>query len=315
MATVNTSSGSPHSTPPSAVKAWIEGARLRTLPAAAAPVAVGTAAAVQLGQWAPGRAALALIVALALQVGVNYSNDYSDGIRGTDDHRTGPPRLTGGGMAKPRTVLAAALGCFALAGLAGLVLLWLSGQWWMLIAGIAAVIAAWFYTGGRTPYGYMGIGLSEALVFVFFGLMACAGTTWTQIQQAPWWLWMLASALGANSVAMLVVNNLRDIPTDTIAGKRTLAVRMGDNRTRWFYAILMIIPTPVLAILGLHMPITPLIVALLVAITAIIAWQPIGIVAGGAIGRDLIAALKWTGLSMVWWAVAICLLLVTPTLA
>ena len=130
------------------------------------------------------RASLALVVALALQVGVNYANDYSDGIRGTDDNRKGPARLTGGGLAKPKTVLTAALGCFALAGVAGLALVALSGTWWLIVAGAAAVVAAWFYTGGKHPYAYMGIGLSELMVFVFFGLLACVGTAWTQVQVA-----------------------------------------------------------------------------------------------------------------------------------
>ena len=158
---------------------WIEGARLRTLPAAAAPVIVGVAAAYALGSFHPLRSVLALSVALLLQIGVNYSNDYSDGIRGTDDQRSGPQRLTGSGLARPRTVLSAALGCFAAAGVLGLILVALSAAWPLIAAGIAAVAAAWFYTGGKHPYGYMGIGLSELFVLVFFGLMATVGTTWT----------------------------------------------------------------------------------------------------------------------------------------
>ena len=202
------------------VSDWIEGARLRTLPAAAAPVIVGSAAAHYLGGFSAVRAALALLVALALQVGVNYANDYSDGIRGTDDNRKGPARLTGGGLAKPKTVLAAALGSFAVAGVAGLALVAVSGTWWLIAAGAAAVVAAWFYTGGKHPYAYLGIGLSELMVFVFFGLLACVGTAWTQVQSAPWWLWMSASALGLLSVALLMANNIRDIPTDRESGSR-----------------------------------------------------------------------------------------------
>ncbi|WP_175955301.1 1,4-dihydroxy-2-naphthoate polyprenyltransferase [Schaalia sp. Marseille-Q2122] len=219
---------------------WLEGARLRTLPAALAPVIVGTAAAVNLGAWEPVRAALALLVALLLQVGVNFSNDYSDGIRGTDDHRVGPPRLTASGAVSPRVVLAAALACFALAGVAGLALVALSGTWWLILAGVGAVIAAWFYTGGRTPYGYMGVGLSELMVFVFFGLMATAGTTYTQVMPSdeaalPAWVWLLACGMGLLSVALLMVNNIRDIPTDRECGKTTLAVRLGDRASRWVY--------------------------------------------------------------------------------
>lgn len=220
---------------------WLEGARLRTLPAALAPVIVGTAATINLGVWEPLRALLALLVALLLQIGVNFSNDYSDGIRGTDDHRVGPPRLTASGAVRPRTVLLAALGCFALAGVAGLILVALSSTWWLILAGIAAVVAAWFYTGGRTPYGYMGIGLSELMVFVFFGLMATAGTTYTQLmpRQDSWlpaWVWLLACGMGLLSVSLLMVNNIRDIPTDRQCGKTTLAVRLGDRVSRWVYA-------------------------------------------------------------------------------
>ncbi|MCD4548908.1 1,4-dihydroxy-2-naphthoate polyprenyltransferase [Schaalia sp. lx-100] len=222
--------------------AWIEGARFRTLPAAAAPVFVGTSAAFYLGAWSPIRALLALLVALALQVGVNYANDYSDGIRGTDDDRVGPPRLTGGGIAAPRSVLMAALACFMLAGIAGLVLLWLSGQWWLICAGLAAIAAAWFYTGGKNPYGYMGVGLSEIMVFIFFGLMACVGTTWVQALRAPWWVWVCGACLGLLSVAMLIVNNLRDIDGDKASGKRTLVVRMGRQWSLRAFAVCVLMP-------------------------------------------------------------------------
>ena len=216
---------------------WIEGARLRTLPAAAAPVFVGASAAFALGAVHPARSVLALLVALLLQVGVNYSNDYSDGIRGTDDQRSGPQRLTGSGLARPRTVLKAALGCFAAAGVLGLILVAISGTWPLIAAGIAAVAAAWFYTGGKHPYGYMGIGLSELFVFVFFGLMATVGTTWTHIPSAPWWLWLMASCLGLMSVAMLMVNNIRDIPTDIATGKKTVAVRLGQRASRILFSL------------------------------------------------------------------------------
>ena len=232
------------------VSDWIEGARLRTLPAAAAPVIVGSAAAHYLEGFSAARAALALLVALALQVGVNYANDYSDGIRGTDDNRKGPARLTGGGLAKPKTVLAAALGSFAVAGVAGLALVAVSGTWWLIAAGAAAVVAAWFYTGGKHPYAYLGIGLSELMVFVFFGLLACVGTAWTQVQSAPWWLWMSASALGLLSVALLMANNIRDIPTDRESGKMTAAVRLGDHPSRWVFAACAWLPVAMIIVLG-----------------------------------------------------------------
>lgn len=283
---------------------WVEGARPRTLPAAAAPVLVGTAAADYLGGLHPSRALLALVVALALQIGVNYSNDYSDGIRGTDEHRKGPARLTGGHLAAPRTVLAAALACFAVASVAGLVLLALSGQWILLVPGVAAVIAAWFYTGGRTPYGYMGIGLSELFVFVFFGLMACAGTTWTQIQEAPSWLWSAASALGLLSVALLMANNIRDIPSDRASGKKTLAVRLGDSASRSVYTGCFTIAVITLGHL-VHLIGYPIWVGVVAMIGGAAAAAPaIRPVVSGATGTGLIPALKTTGLYTLAWAIA-----------
>ncbi|MDO5060646.1 MAG: 1,4-dihydroxy-2-naphthoate polyprenyltransferase [Actinomycetaceae bacterium] len=213
---------------------WLEGARLRTLPAAVAPVLLGIGAAYRLGGFDWLLSVLALVVALALQIGVNFSNDYSDGIRGTDDVRSGPLRLTASGLVKPKTVLWAALLCFAVAGVVGLVILFLSNQWLLLIPGVLAVVAAWFYTGGKTPYGYAGVGLSELFVFLFFGLMATVGTSWVQVQVAPIWLWMSASGVGFLSVALLFVNNIRDIPTDSVVGKRTVAVRLGDRAARLF---------------------------------------------------------------------------------
>lgn len=213
-------------------KDWLEGARLRTLPAAGAPVMIGAASASALATFSPGKSLLALLVALLLQIGVNFANDYSDGIRGTDENRVGPTRLTASGLVPRRTVLTLALTCFALAGVAGLALIWWSGTWWMLIVGILAVIAAWFYTGGKRPYGYLGVGISELMVFVFFGLVATIGTTWVQAYRCPWWLWVLASGMGLASVALLLINNIRDINTDREVGKTTLAVRLGWNATQ-----------------------------------------------------------------------------------
>lgn len=211
---------------------WLEGARLRTLPAAAAPVLVGAGAAWDLDAFSWGKSLLALLVALALQVGVNFANDYSDGIRGTDENRVGPKRLTASGVLPHRTVLRLALGAFAVAAVAGLGLIIWSQTWWFLLVGVAAVLAAWFYTGGKKPYGYMGVGLSEVMVFVFFGLVATVGTTWVQSYAAPWWVWVAASGMGLASVALLLVNNIRDIPTDSLVGKRTLCVRIGDGASR-----------------------------------------------------------------------------------
>ena len=289
---------------------WIEGARLRTLPAAAAPVIVGSAAAHHLGGFDAVRASLALVVALALQVGVNYANDYSDGIRGTDDNRKGPARLTGGGLAKPKTVLAAALGCFALAGVAGLALVALSGTWWLIVAGAAAIVAAWFYTGGKHPYAYMGVGLSELMVFVFFGLLACVGTAWTQVQVAPWWLWMCASALGLLSVALLMANNIRDIPTDRESGKMTAAVRLGDRASRWVFAACAWVPVGMIVALGVALGMHPLATC---ALGVGAAAPAVGVslpVLTGASGRALIVVLRNTGFFTLAWVILAGLALV-----
>ena len=288
---------------------WIEGARLRTLPAAAAPVFVGAATAFALGAVHPARSVLALLVALLLQVGVNYSNDYSDGIRGTDDQRSGPQRLTGSGLARPRTVLKAALGCFAAAGALGLILVAI------IAAGIAAVAAAWFYTGGKHPYGYMGIGLSELFVFVFFGLMATVGTTWTHIPSAPWWLWLMASCLGLMSVAMLMVNNIRDIPTDSATGKKTVAVRLGQRASRILFSLCLLAPISVFfalpAAIGTHV-----IICILASLAWILAiFQPVYLVLSGVKGKDLIIVLKHTGFLTLGWALFVSALLISSTFA
>jgi len=267
---------------------WLSGARPRTLPAAIAPVLVGTGAAAGMDSASAVRALLALIVSLALQVGVNYANDYSDGMRGTDVSRVGPFRLTGSGAARPGTVRAAAFAAFGLAGLAGLVLVAISGTWWLLAVGAACIVAAWYYTGGRRPYGYSGFG--EISVFVFFGLVAVLGTTYTQAGRISPEALAGAVGVGALACAILVANNLRDAPGDTVAGKRTLAVRLGDRRNRVLYAGL-------LGVAGL-------------AVVAVMAWQPAGAVAllatpaaaqplravrAGASGRDLIPVLRDTG--------------------
>lgn len=212
---------------------WADGARPRTLPAALTPVLVGTGVAAFQGEIRWGRAVLAAAVALALQIGVNYANDYSDGVRGTDAERVGPVRLVGQQLARPRQVLAAAALSFGVAALAGLALVLLTRSWWLLVVGVVAIVAAWTYTGGPRPYGYAGLG--EVFVFVFFGVVATAGTAYVQLEVVTWLALVLSVGVGLVIVAILVANNLRDIPGDTVAGKRTLAVRLGDAGTRRLY--------------------------------------------------------------------------------
>ena len=225
---------------------WIAGARPRTLPAAVVPVLVGTAAAAGMN-GDPGslkglviwRFAAALVVSLALQVGVNYANDYSDGVRGTDDERVGPMRLTGSGTKAPGAVKRAAMIAFGVAAVCGLALA-IATSWWLIAVGVAAIAAAWFYTGGPRPYGYAGLG--ELFVFVFFGVVATTGSAFVQIERVTPLTGLISIPVGLLATALLVVNNLRDIPGDTVSGKRTLAVRMGDSRTRVLYVVMMVAP-------------------------------------------------------------------------
>jgi 1,4-dihydroxy-2-naphthoate octaprenyltransferase len=266
---------------------WVAGARPRTLPAAVVPVVVGSGVAAGYHSFSAWRAVLALVVALALQIGVNYANDYSDGIRGTDEVRVGPVRLVASGLARPRQVLAAALACFAVAGATGLVLAAVT-SWWLLLIGAAALAAAWFYTGGSRPYGYRGFG--EISVFVFFGLVAVAGTAYVQMRTLDWLALAAAAPVGLLACALLVINNLRDIPTDRETGKRTLAVMLGDQRTRALYAGCIVVPFCVAAALA---PVAPLCLVALAAVP--LAFAPLRQVRSGVIGRGLISALGQTG--------------------
>ncbi|QDB80306.1 1,4-dihydroxy-2-naphthoate polyprenyltransferase [Georgenia sp. 311] len=268
---------------------WVEGARIRTLPAAAAPVLVGTGAAYALGEGSVVRALLAAGVALALQIGVNYANDYSDGVRGTDDVRTGPPRLTGSGAARPGTVKAAAFASFGVAAVLGLLLCAVAGTWWLLGVGALCVLAAWYYTGGRNPYGYRGLG--EVGVFVFFGLVATLGTTWTQALRLSWPAVAGAVGIGLIACALLMVNNIRDIPTDTVTGKRTLAVRLGDTAARRVYVAMIALPVVLALVVALAHPLALLTLAVVPGV--VIAARR---VLGGAQGRELIVVLRDTGL-------------------
>ena len=272
---------------------WVAGARLRTLPAAIVPVLVGSACAVgeRPGGFVWWRAVAALVTALAIQVGTNFANDYSDGKRGTDDpgQRVGPPRLVGWGLASPEAVKRAALLSFGVAAVAGLALA-IAVSWWLLLVGAASFAAGWFYTGGPKPYGYAGLG--ELFVFVFFGVVATVGTTFVQTESVT------ALALGASipvgllATALLVTNNLRDIPSDTVAGKTTLAVRLGDHRTRILYVVLVVgayVCIPFVAGLGAR-PVGAIAFA-----SIFLAQRPVTAVLSGARGPQLIPVLVATG--------------------
>jgi 1,4-dihydroxy-2-naphthoate polyprenyltransferase len=266
---------------------WLAGTRPKTLPAAVVPVLIGSGVALGYGRFSWWRALLALVVALALQVGVNFANDYSDGIRGSDERRVGPVRLVAAGLAPPRQVLAAALGCFVLAGVAGLTLAAVT-SWWLLAVGAACIAAAWFYTGGPKPYGYSGLG--EVFVFLCFGVVAVAGTAYVQMEALSWLGLAAAVPAGLLACALLMVNNLRDIGTDTVAGKRTLAVMLGDARSRWGYVLTLLIPFGIAALLAFFRP-----YALLTALALPLARLPIRSVRAGASGPALIRALGQTG--------------------
>ena len=276
---------------------WIEGARPRTLPAAIAPVLVGTGAAAYDGGFVWWKALLALGVALALQIGVNYANDYSDGVRGTDEERVGPLRLVGSKLAAPKKVKTAAFACFGLGAVLGLVLAATSALW-LIAVGAVAILAAWFYTGGKTPYGYRALG--EVSVFVFFGLVAVLGTTYVQAGRVHWTAIAGAVGIGALACALLVVNNLRDIPTDTASGKRTLAVVLGAERSRRMYAGLVALAFILGALCGLAT-----VWALLALIALPIAVRAVRVVVGDAVGPALIPVLRDTGFAELLYAVGL----------
>jgi 1,4-dihydroxy-2-naphthoate octaprenyltransferase len=276
---------------------WVSGARPRTLPNAVAPVIAGTGAAAWLHGAVWWKAVLALAVSICLIVGVNYANDYSDGIRGTDDERAGPLRLVGSKLAAPGSVLTAAVISLVLAAAAGLTLALLSAPW-LIAVGAACIAAAWGYTGGSRPYGYAGFG--EVAVFVFFGLVAVLGTQYTQALRIDLVGVTLAVATGALSSAVLVANNLRDIPTDAVTGKITLAVRIGDARTRMLYQGLLGLAGALTLAL---MVATPWCAAGLIAVPAAV--RAAGPVRRGRGGRELIPVLRDTGLTMLVWSIAV----------
>lgn len=285
---------------PATARDWLEGARPHTWANAFAPVIAGTGAAAALSGAHLGRALLAAIVAWALIMGVNYANDYSDGIRGTDDDRTGPARLTGGKLARPQHVKLAAFGAFGVAAVAGIALSLASGAWWFILLGALCIAGAWFYTGGKNPYGYRGYG--EIAIFVFFGLVAVLGTQYTQAGTLSWTGLALAVGIGGMSSGVNLVNNIRDIPSDTAAGKITLAVKLGNYRARLLFTALMMVPTLLtlaiafgswLALVGLvYFP---------------LALKAVRIVNGGARGRDLIPVLGLAGKAMLAWSIPVAI--------
>ncbi|MGH3439167.1 MAG: 1,4-dihydroxy-2-naphthoate polyprenyltransferase [Sciscionella sp.] len=278
------------------VAEWIEGARPRTLPNAIAPVLLGAGAAIGIDGFIWWRALLALVVSLSLIVAVNFANDYSDGIRGTDgQHRVGPLRLVGSGVSSPKRVLAAAVLSFAVAAVAGFVLVAASGHWWLLAVGVLCFAGAWFYTGGAKPYGYSGLG--EPAVFLFFGLVAVLGTLYLQAGRVNWPSVGGAVAVGAFSASVLIANNLRDVDTDPDFGKRTLAVRLGATTTRRLYLVLMTAPFVITVLLAFGA-----VWALLGSLAAPLAAPAVRKVAAGTSGLALIPVLKSTGLAMLVWA-------------
>jgi 1,4-dihydroxy-2-naphthoate octaprenyltransferase len=276
---------------------WIEGARPRTLPAAISPVLVGTGAAAYLDGFVWWKALLALGVALALQIGVNYANDYSDGIRGTDENRVGPLRLVGSKVATPGQVKTAAFTCFGVGAVLG-VILCATSNWWLLVAGAASLIGAWFYTGGKRPYGYRALG--EVSVFLFFGLVAVLGTTYVQAETLSWTAVAGAVSIGSIACALLVANNLRDIPTDTVTGKRTLAVVLGASRSRKLYTVLIALAFILAALSVLATPWT-----LLAFIALPLAIKAVRVVLSDAVGPALIPVLKSTGLTELLYAIGL----------
>jgi 1,4-dihydroxy-2-naphthoate octaprenyltransferase len=269
------------------INRWVAGARVRTLPAAVVPVVVGTAVASAEGSVVWWRALAALIVALAIQVGTNYANDYHDGIRGTDDARVGPVRLVAGGLAAPASVRLAALLSFVVAAVAGLALA-VAVSWWLVPVGAVSFAAGWLYTGGPRPYGYAGFG--ELFVFVFFGVVATVGSAYVHLERITGLALLASVPVGLLATGLLVVNNLRDIPTDAVTGKRTLAVRVGAARTRTLYASCIVAAIALVIAVAVARP------AALVALVAVVfAVGPVRRVLRGDEGRDLVAVLQATG--------------------
>jgi 1,4-dihydroxy-2-naphthoate octaprenyltransferase len=280
------------------LKLWVEGARLRTLPLAIAPVAIGAGAADSVQAFDLTLSLLALSVALFLQIGVNYANDYSDGIRGTDDYRVGPLRLTGSKSVRPEAVKLAAFAFFGLAAASGFAIVLITGMFWLIAVGLAAIVAAWFYTGGKNPYGYAGLG--ELAVFVFFGLVATIGTTFVQVGFIEFNAVLGGIASGLFASAVLMVNNIRDIETDRLASKKTLAVMLGKKAATGLFLVMIWTPFVLLAFFTLLYPATLLGFAslLLVAPATLI-------VLTAKSAKELILVLKLTSFASLAYALAL----------
>ncbi len=283
-------SGNPAKVRPATARDWISGARLRTLSLSIAPVAMGTAVAYYTLGYNLAIALLCLAVAIFMQIGVNFANDYSDGVRGTDALRVGPSRLTGSGAAKPRAVLTVALVFFALAAGAGVAIVVLTGIWWLLAVGAVAIVAAWFYTGGKHPYGYAGLG--GLMAFIFFGPVATIGTTYVQIEQVPLEAILAGIMAGLFAGAVMLVNNIRDREQDARVGKKTVAVRIGDRPSRILFTVLLV------AAYGMLVPFALLFTwAPLVYFTLLISVPVVLIVLLAKTPQELVLALKLTSLA------------------
>ena len=279
------------------VQNWIAGARPKTLGAALAPVLIGTSIAINQDSFMPVNAGLALVVALFLQIAVNYANDYSDGIKGVDANRVGPIRLVGSGLAPAARVKMAAIYCVLIASVSGLVLS-LRTELWLVLVGLIAIFASWAYTGGKNPYGYRGFG--EVSVFLFFGFVATVGTGFVQTGKISWVLLFASIPVGLLAMALLVVNNLRDIETDEKANKLTLAVKIGDRKTRLLFIWIISLSISASLLLAIAAPLVSL-----SGLTILIAMQPMRDVAAGARKRDLIPTLQQTNKLMIIQAVLI----------
>jgi 1,4-dihydroxy-2-naphthoate octaprenyltransferase len=294
---------------------WFQGARPKTLGAAIAPVLVGSSIAYYEKSFSLIISLLALVVSVSIQIAVNYANDYSDGIKGTDDHRVGPVRLVGQKLASPQAVKTAAMLFFLVAALSGLFITILSKQWWFLLLGLSAFIAAWTYTGGPKPYGYAGLG--EVFVFIYFGLVAVIGTTYAQTLYVKPYFFLYAISIGLFASAILVANNLRDREKDKQNNKNTLAVKLGDQKTRSLYVLFMVLPFILIVTLFMFNTINPgtrIGATIQIQLLALVfAWRSIKPVINNVAGKELIPVLVNTGKTELLWALLVSLALVLET--